>query len=110
MYEINLEEVIAEYGGADIISFMFYVEPGERDLIILKSGIEDVYKDIYFVDAKEIDETTARAFDVKRGWLVRFIFVTDIKEANMADWISKGLDELRIKYELLEVKEVVNDV
>ena len=110
MYETNLEEVVAKYGGADVISFMLYIEPGQRDLIILKSGIEDVYKNKYFIDAKEIDETTAKAFGVKRGWKVTFIFVMDIKETNMADWISKGLDELRIKYELLEVKEVVGNV
>ena len=41
---------------------------------------------------------------------MKFIFVKDIKELDMANWISKGLDELKIKYDILEVKEVVNDV
>jgi len=110
MYEVNITDIISKYGGADIITFMFYAEPGHRDLIILKSGIEDVYNDKYFIDAREIDEETAKAFDCKRGWLIKFIFIKDIKETNMADWISKGLDELRVKHELLEVKEVVSNV
>jgi len=110
MYEINVEDILIKYGGADIITFMFYLEPGHRDLIILKSGIEDVYDDEYFIDAREVNEITAKTFNIHRGWLVKFIFVKDIKELDMANWISKGLDELKIKYDILEVKEVVNDV
>tara|TARA_R100000458_G_C8278325_1_gene254338 strand:+ start:2755 stop:3087 length:333 start_codon:yes stop_codon:yes gene_type:complete len=110
MYDTKLEDVLIEYGGADIITYMIYAVPGHRDLIILRSGIEDIYRWDYFINLEEIDEDTAKAYDVKRGWKLSFIFTRDIKEYDMAEWISKGLDELRVKYELLEIREVISDV
>ena len=110
MYDINITKIVSEYGGCDLIRFMFYAEPGHRDLIILKSGIEDIYKHPYFVGIEEITEESARAFNVKRGWLISFVFTYDIKEYKMAEWISQGLEELRVKHDLVEVREIVSDV
>ena len=100
MYDVEVSDVVAQYGGCDLIRYMFYSKPGNRDMLILKSGIEDVYKHPYFVKVEEITEEQARAYDVKRGWLITFIFTYDIKETKMAEWISMGLDELRVKHEL----------
>lgn len=110
MYEANISEIVAEYGGADIITFLLYAEIGHRDMIILKAGIEDVYDDEYFIDAQEINEETARAYEVYRGWKLSFIFVKDIKELEMAKWISSGLEQCKIKYDLIEVREVISNV
>ena len=110
MYDIDISEIVNKYGGCDLIRYMFYAEPGHRDMIILKSGIEDVYKHPYFVGVEEITEEDARAYNVQRGWLISFVFTFDIKESKMAEWISQGLDELRVKHELVEVREIVSDV
>lgn len=110
MYDINIRDIVSRYGGCDLIRFMFYAEPGHRDLAILKSGIEDIYKHPYYVGIEEITEKDARTFDVKRGWLISFVFTFDIKEFRMAEWISQGLDELRVKHELIEVREIVSNV
>ena len=64
----------------------------------------------YYISAEEIDEETGRAFDVNRGWMVRFMFVEveggEIFREAMADYLDKGLNELRIEHDLLDVKEV----
>ena len=39
-----------------------------------------------------------------------FVFSFDIKEYKMAEWISQGLDELRVKHDLIEVREIVSNV
>jgi len=110
MYNKTIDEVINEYGGVDIITFMFYAEPGHKDLIILKAGIEDVYDGVYYISISEINEKQAKAYNVHRGWKLTFMFTEDIKETNMAKWLESGLKELRVKYDLIEVREIVGNV
>ena len=42
--------------------------------------------------------------------MIDFMFVKDIKETKMAEWISQGLEELRVKHDLMGVRELVHDV
>tara|TARA_R110001592_G_scaffold161715_7_gene394458 strand:+ start:1112 stop:1444 length:333 start_codon:yes stop_codon:yes gene_type:complete len=110
MYNKTIEEVVQEYGGVDIITFMFYAEPGHKDLIILKAGIQDIYSGPFFINIKEIDEEHATAYNVQRGWKLTFMFAEDIKELEMSKWISMGLAQLRVKFDLIEVREIVGNV
>lgn len=148
-YTITLEDVIRQHGKVEVITFMFYGEPGTRDMEILKLGIDGYFtvqdldretmsmiEDLppgkrieaitrkflqhnsqlsYYISAEEIDEETGRAFEVNRGWMVRFMFV-DIDydgttfRTEMADYLSTGLGELRIEHKLIDSKEVNFDV
>ena len=149
-YSIRLEDVVRKHGKVQVITFMFYVEPGVRDMEILRLGldgyftvqdldsetismIEDLPPEkrieaiarkfsqhqsllIFYISAEEIDEETGRAFDVNRGWMMRFMFVDvdcgdgEIFRKEIADYLSTGLGELRIQHQLIETKEVVIDV
>ena len=70
----------------------------------------------YYISAEQIDEETGRAFNVNRGWMMRFMFVDvdcgdgELFRKEIADYLSTGLGELRIEHQLIEVKEVVFDV
>lgn len=145
----TLEDVVRQHGKVEVITFMFYVEPGTRDLDILRLGIDGYFsvKDLdqetmdmieslppgkrvkaitetflqhesklsYYISAEEIDEETGRAFDVNRGWMMRFMFVDIDYDATLfrdeiAEYLSKGLTELRIAHEIIETKEVIFNV
>ncbi len=109
-YDITLDEVLNSHGRADIVSFMFYAQPGVRDMAILNEGITDVYRGTYYINLTEIDDELAEMYDTARGWKLTFMFVNNINEFNMAEWLSAGLETLRVSFKLLEAKEVNQDV
>jgi len=109
-YDTSLEEVLNKHGRADIIAFMFYAQPGVRDMAILHEGIEDVYRGDYYVNITEIDDDLAAAFNTERGWKITFMFDKNVKEDDMEGFLSVGLETLRVNYKLIESSEVVQNV
>ena len=109
-YETTLEEVLGRHGACDVVSFMFYAQPGIRDMAIINEGITTIYHGDFYINVTEIDSDLASTFGLTRGYKITFMFTTNIKELAMADWISSGFQELRVKFDLIEVKEVINDV
>jgi len=109
-YNTTIEEVLNSHGRADIVSFMFYAQPGIRDMAILNEGITDIYRGKYYINLTEIDDDLAEMYDTARGWKLTFMFIGNISEHNMADWLSAGLDSLRVNFKLVEAKEVIQNV
>ena len=87
---------------------MFYAEPTEKDMFILKAGIEDIYDGDYYIYAEEIGPETAKLLDKERGWIIVFMFLDSVKEHNMPHWLACGLSELRVNYTLMGYHEEVS--
>ena len=79
-------------------------------MAIINEGITTIYHGDFYINVTEIDSDLASTFGLTRGYKITFMFTTNIKELAMADWISSGFQELRVKFDLIEVKEVINDV
>ena len=108
-YDTTVNKVLEQHKSLTCISYMFYAEPNEKDMVILKAGIEDTYDGDYYIYAEEIGPDTARLFDKTRGWILVFMFVDDVDDG-MMDWIDCGLSELRVKSTPLNSEEVKSDV
>lgn len=108
-YDSTVKKVLGKHKSLTCISYMFYAEPNERDMVILKAGIEDIYNGDYYIYAEEIGPETARLFDKTRGWILVFMFVNEV-DGEMMEWIECGLSELRVKSTVLRCEEVKSDV
>ena len=118
-FSLRLEEVLEEYKQAKVFAFMFYAQPGIRDMAILQQGMS-----IYPVDstilAEEITEDLAEFYSLNRGWFVRFVFCLDqyelpdsseaLLDTAMTSYLSEGLDELKVEHKFLFVEEVESNV
>jgi hypothetical protein len=121
-YSLRLEEVLEEYKQAKVFAFMFYAQPGIRDMAILQQGMS-----IYPVDstilAEEITEDLAEFYSLNRGWFVRFVFnqsgnidspglpaTEALLDTAMTSYLSEGLDELKVEHKFLFVEEVESNV
>ena len=117
-YNMSLNEVLEEFSAARIFAFMFYAQPGLRDMAILQQGMA-IHPADSTILAEEVTEDLARAYDLNRGWFVRFVFSTtppfqsDTDEwddeviEGMVSYLTEGLTELRVesKYLFTEVVE-----
>tara|TARA_R100000742_G_C4278868_1_gene102312 strand:+ start:1462 stop:1830 length:369 start_codon:yes stop_codon:yes gene_type:complete len=108
--DTNLDSLLEKYETVSVISFMFYAQPGKRDLLVLEKGISSMYDGKWFVNLSKIDEETARMLQVHRGWKIAFMFPHEsskviIKELNaMSEYISDGLTTIRVRHALIESK------
>ena len=114
-YNMSLNEVLEEFSAARIFAFMFYAQPGLRDMAILQQGMA-IHPADSTILAEEVTEDLARAYDLNRGWFVRFVFSTtpatrvhwdDEVIEGMVSYLTEGLTELRVesKYLFTEVVE-----
>ena len=111
-YDMTLEHVLRYWPKVKVFSFMFYGQPGARDLEVLQAGVE-IFANPVKILAEEIDEEKARALDTQRGWLFKFVFpfgeethAEDGIDEEWIDFISEGLKQLRAKNEFISVEEV----
>lgn len=132
---MTVEELQELYPCMKVFSFMFYGQPGIRDMEILEMGIRTSIQNMpeiipnqiaglpqatdipLHILAEEINEEAARAYDVNRGWLIRFVFPMtfiegvngglDIKDDWWKEFLSDGLKELRIEHKFLFVEELI---
>jgi hypothetical protein len=125
-YDSELEEVLGYWPKVKVFSFMFYGQPGLRDMEILELGITSCfYDDLSYellerpvvILAKEIDEDTARAFDANRGWLIKIVFPLVEEwfslpefEQKWINFISDGFKELRVEHKFISSEEVESNV
>ena len=114
---MSLNEVLKEFPAARIFAFMFYAQPGLRDMAILQQGMA-IHPANSTILAEEVTEDLARAYDLNRGWFVRFVFSTDFVDSDKEEWddeiiqgmvtyLTEGLTELKVecKYLFTEVVE-----
>ena len=123
-YSITIEQLQGMYPKMKVFSFMFYVQPGIRDMEILELGIRGMLNAMpeygkpnypLHILAEEINEEAARAYNVNRGWLIRFVFpyineeesLITISNQSWEEFISGGLDELRIEHKYLFVEDLL---
>jgi len=128
---MTIEELKNKYpNGGKLFSYMFYGQPGIRDMEILAGGIRFAYNnddyngEIISFDkfmqlnantsmplhilAEEISEDQARIYDVNRGWLIRFAFGLSPKRSDdfWKEHISLGLKELRVEHKFLFIEDI----
>jgi|TARA_R110000824_G_scaffold283693_3_gene472059 hypothetical protein len=121
-YSKSLNEVLEEYKSAKIFAFMFYAQPGLRDMAILQQGMA-IHPTESTILAEEVTEDLAKAYDLNRGWFVRFVFCHDESweegmptdfhspmEKAMVSYLSEGLDELSVEHKFLFVEEGESNV
>lgn len=100
-FDTTVDEVLKKHTNIDIVDFRVYDEPTEKDMFILKTGIEDIYEGDYYIYAEKIGPETARLFDTTRGWILVFMFTSSVHAYDIDEWLSEGLEEIRVKYELI---------
>ena len=120
---MTIREIKNKYPMMKVFSFMFYGQPGVRDMEILEMGIaeairNEIFSSPLYILAEEINEEEARAYDVNRGWLIRFVFPKPKGYTRMKgqysnhddDWwkefLSDGLTELRVEHKFLFVETI----
>ena len=135
-YDETMEELQHWYHWMKVFSFMFYGQPGVRDMEILEMGIkgalwdangeildklgflkESEYGDYSLhILVEEVNEEAARAYDVNRGWLIRFVFPSFgfgklqypiIEDEWWKEFLSDGLTELRVEHKFLFAEEII---
>ena len=117
-YGDDIHTLLHRHGELDVMVYMMYDEPGERDMLVLQEGLERMYYQVrengdYMILAEYIDIETAIALNVSRGWKINICFVWKIPEEirkEMAENLLLGFDALKVKAELLEQKEMGIDV
>ena len=118
-YGDDIHTLLHRHGELDVMIYMMYDEPGERDMLVLQEGIENMYysnvkeNGEYAILAEYIDIQTAIALNVYRGWKITICFIwktpEEIRKA-IAENLLLGFDALKVKAELLEQKEMGIDV
>lgn len=122
-YNVNLEYLKGIYPNMKMFSYMFYSEPGKRDIQILEKGIKNVIPLEMFgtfkgtpdeeyplwIMLENITQEEANAYGVNRGWLIRFYFpyLSDEKVIDEDWWkgfISGGLDALRVEHKFIHIE------
>ncbi len=113
---MTLNEVLEEFPTVRVFAFMFFAQPGLRDMAILQQGMS-IHPADSTILAEEVTEDLARIYDLNRGWFVRFVF--NVPEPNvwgeemdeaMSSYLSEGLDELKVEHKFLFVEEVESNV
>ncbi len=121
-YDETMEELQTKYPSMKVFSFMFYGQPGIRDMEILEMGVVNVislgndsipHPMPLHILVEEINEEAARAYDENRGWLIRFVFPKMDYPLIDDDWwkefLSDGLTELRVEHKFLFVETIGDD-
>ena len=118
-YGDDIHTLLHKHGELDIMVYMMYDEPGERDMLVLQEGLERMYYSNvkedgeYMILVEYIDIETALALNVYRGWKITICFIwklsDEIRKA-IAENLLLGFNALKIKAELIEEKEMSIDV
>ena len=115
-YHKTLAELQEMYSSMRMYSYMFYAQPGVRDMAILEDGIKLLLDNeklslAFNIVIDEINEEAARAYNVNRGWLIRFAFPISEGLPNddfWTDFISSGLRQLRVEHRFLSAEQIDN--
>tara|TARA_Y100001951_G_C11292477_1_gene273185 strand:+ start:1131 stop:1481 length:351 start_codon:yes stop_codon:yes gene_type:complete len=114
-YSMTLNEALTYHSPVKIYAFMFYAQPGVRDIAILEQGMS-IHPTKSFILAEEVTEELAKTYALKRGWFVRFVFPMENYEwddeidSSMVQYLSEGMNELKVEHKFLFREEAESNV